>query len=75
MTYEDYVGLLFNKHRVRLQQAAAVLSGMAACGNQALDEAWGDALADDPAEAAEIVYEANRERSIARSRAKAGPFE
>lgn len=73
MSYEDFVGLWSNRGRVWLQQAACVLAGQAAAGAEPLGDAWGDALADDPCQAAEIVYEANRERALARARA-AGPF-
>lgn len=74
MSYEDYVGLQLNKHRVRRQRAAGVLAALAANSDQDLDPGWGDALADDPLEAEEITAAANaaRARSRARRRGSGG---
>jgi hypothetical protein len=66
MSYEDYVGLHLNKARVRRQRAVSVLAALLASGGGDLDYGWGDAVAEDAAEAEPIVYEANRERAVAR---------
>lgn len=71
MTYEDFVGLRGNRHRVLLTRAAASLRAtLAAHDNRPLDEAWGDALADDESEAMAVISEANRARAVARARAR-----
>lgn len=70
MPYEAYVGIQLNKHRIRRQWALAVLCGTAANSTADLDPSWGDAAADDPAEAEEFTFEANRLRAQARFRRK-----
>ncbi len=69
MSYREYVGMQLNNARIDKKASVAFLAAMAASGNEPLDESWGDAVADDPSEAAEITYEANRERALARARA------
>ncbi len=68
MTYEDYVGLVLNRHRVQMQRAVAVLAALNAANDAPLGYSWADAIAEDGSEAEEILDEANRQRAESRAR-------
>ena len=69
LTYREFVQLYLNVERVRMQQAIAVSLGQQmAVSDEPVDLVWGDAVAMDPVEAAEIVFQANVQRMEARAR-------
>jgi hypothetical protein len=73
LTYEQFVGLYLNIHRVRFQRAAEVAYGYSAASSpRDLGPEWGDALGRDESEGDRIVDEANAARAVARAKAKIG---
>lgn len=74
MTYEDYVSLVLNAPRIRMQWAVAHLHALLSANNEELGHHWGDALASDVSEAEEILAEINHARSRARAAERRGPF-
>ena len=76
LTYEDYVGVLLNKHRILTQRSVSFLAAINAATDAPLDESWADAVADDRSEIEEILSEANRQRAANRARkpSSRGPF-
>lgn len=71
LSYEEYVGLVLNLDRVWLIQSINAARGAAlANGSDDLDRAWADALAVDPAEVDEILFQANKARMEARIAAR-----
>lgn len=71
MDYRDYVALVLNVPRIRLQWAWAHMAGQGACSTSRLGREWADAVARDAAEVDEYHFEVNRVRDIARARARA----
>lgn len=71
LSYADYVGLVLNLDRVWLIGAINAARGTAlASGTDDLDRVWADALAVDPAEVDEILFQANKARMEARIAAR-----
>ena len=68
-TYREFVQLYLNVDRVRRQQAIAYSLGQQiAMSDDPLEEDWADAVAMDPVEAAEMIYQCNVARAESRSR-------
>lgn len=71
LDYRTFFQLFLNLERVRMQKAIAVAFGnYLANSDSPLDESWGDAVALDKSEAAEITYQANIQRANSRMRRK-----
>lgn len=71
--YLTWVQLKLNEDRVDRQRANALAMGHnLATSSENIDMDWADAVAIDPAEAEEILFQANKERAAARRKAKGG---
>jgi hypothetical protein len=71
LNYGDYVGLVLNFNRQHRRRAAEAALGVS-WGRNGVGADWAAAVASDPAEAAELAYQAARQRAEARAAARAG---